>query len=125
MTTQACTFTPLPPGDLCQNANAMLQGNWYKNSGGTTYMFDQISFASANDGLPEGYFTGISGGKQSSYIYNIDDKCTSFMLLKDWGNGTVELIRTYKYVVTPSILKLVVWNITAYYCKDSPNSCSP
>ena len=125
VTLQSCTFTPLPPGDMCQNANAMLQGNWYKNSGSTTYMFDQISFASANNGFPEGYFTGISGGKQSSYIYNIDDKCTSFMLFQDMGNGTYGLYRTYNYVVTPSVLKLVVGDKIAYYCKDSPNSCTP
>ena len=125
VTTQACTFTPLPPGDMCQNANAMLQGNWYKNMGSTTYMFDQISFASANNGYPEGYFTGISGGTKSIYIYNIDDTCASFMLFKDLGNGTVQLYRTYNYVVSSSILKLEVAGKIAYYCKDSPNSCSP
>jgi hypothetical protein len=125
VTSQACTFTPPAPGDMCQNANAMLQGNWYKNMGSTTYMFDQVSFASANDGFPEGYFTGTSGGTQSSYIYNIDDTCKSIMLLKDLGNGTAELYRTYNYVVTTSILKLEIVGKIAYYCKDSPNSCTP
>jgi len=125
VTTQACTFTPPPPGDLCQNANAMIQGNWYKNSGSSTYMFDKVIFVSLNDGYSEGYFTGISGGQQSSYLYIMDDKCTSFMLFQDMGNGTYGLFRTYNYVVTPSVLKLVVWDKIAYYCKDSPNSCTP
>ncbi len=108
-----------------QSADAPLQGDWYYNSGNRTYSFDQISFVSANDGFPEGYFTGTSGGSSTNYIYNVDDTGTSFMLLKDLGGGTVQLVRTYSFEVSQSMLKMSCWNMTAYYCKGSANSCSP
>jgi hypothetical protein len=84
-----------------------------------------MSFVSANDGFPEGYFTGTSGGSSTNYIYNVDDTGTSFMLLKDLGGGTVQLVRTYSFEVSQSMLKMSCWNMTAYYCKGSANSCSP
>jgi len=125
VTQQSCTFVPPDPGYECQNAHALLQGNWYYHSGSTSYMFDQVSFVSANTGYPEGYFTGTSGGTPKQYIYNIDDTCKSIMLLKDLGNNTAELYRTYNYIVTSSVLKLEVSGKKGYYCKDSPNNCTP
>jgi hypothetical protein len=108
-----------------QSADAQLQGDWYYNSGNRTYSFDQISFVSANDGFPEGSFIGTSGGSSTNYIYDVDDTGTSFMLLRDLGGGTAQLYRTYSFAVSQSVLRLDIWNLTTYYCKSDPNSCTP
>jgi hypothetical protein len=107
------------------SADGPLQGDWYFNKGNVTYSFDTIKFVSANTGYPEGYFIASSGGTLHNYIYNIDDTGTAVMIFNDLGNGTVQLVRTYSFEVSQSMLKMSCWNMTAYYCKGSANSCLP
>jgi hypothetical protein len=104
-----------------------LQGDWYYNKGSQLYMFDRVSFVpAAVSGNTQGNFTGIGfGGTQSNYVYDIDDTGKSFMLIKDLGNGTGSLSRTYNFIVTGNMLTLQVSNMTGYFCKGSANGCSP
>jgi hypothetical protein len=118
--------------------NGLLQGSWYYNSGnndavGLGYI-TAFSFVSANDGYPEGTFTtdppppyNSTYPSNGNYWYNIDDTGTLIMFSELLNNNTEQLLlETTVFEVTQSMLTMQFpWGRTAYYCKGSPNSCTP